>query len=196
MSDSSRISIAKEHRFIFLLSALTLLFIAAPIARELGPGTHPRLADVVVATAFATIVLAVVFAVSRSRLTELVALGLAIPAIGLKALHVWRESQWLAVVDHCVGILFLAYAIVVVLRFLFDSPRVTFGAICSVVAEQAQIKQRLPTNSTRTGLPLESAFRKPTLVMLVISDSPNIVNDAPSCAVHRFLSCVASDPLA
>lgn len=133
MSKGSTISNAKEHRFVFLLSALTLLFVAAPIVRELGPGLHPRLADGVVAAAFATIILSVVFAVSRSRLTELVALGLAIPAIGLQALHVWRGSQWVAVADHCVGIVFLTYAVVLVLRYLFDTSHVTLDMICASV---------------------------------------------------------------
>ena len=44
-----------------------------------------------------------------------------------------REYQWIAVVDQRVGMLFLTYAMVLVLTTLFNAPRIAFVMMCDSV---------------------------------------------------------------
>jgi hypothetical protein len=116
---------------LFLLAALTLLLISAPLVRTLGPGRHPMLAGIVFAVAFSAMLLAAVFAVGRSRRSNLLALLLAIPVIVLQVVRVWRESDSVAIAVHVVALLFLGYTVVLILKFLFATGRVSSDMICA-----------------------------------------------------------------
>ncbi len=124
-------AVVRQHRFTVLLGALALLIIGAPLVRALGPGTHPRLAEFVIPLLFTVVILASVFATGRSRTTEIIALSLAVPAVILQALQVWLATDGLAIAGHLVGILFLGYAIVLVLKYLFVTRRVSSDLICA-----------------------------------------------------------------
>ncbi len=129
-SDPARWTV-REHRFLFLLAALTLLLVSAPLVRTLGPERHPMLPGIVFAVAFSAMLLAAVFAVSRSRRSNLLALLLAIPVIVLQVVRVWRESDSVAIAAHVVGLLFLVYTVVLILKFLFTTGRVSSDMICA-----------------------------------------------------------------
>ncbi len=120
-----------QHRLAVLLCALTLLLVGAPFVRVFGPGAHPKLAALVILLLFVVVLLSAVFAVSRTRKTEIIALSLAVPAVVLQGLQTWLAMDGLALAGHILGILFLGYAIALVLKFLFVSHRVSSDMICA-----------------------------------------------------------------
>ena len=75
----------RERRFVLLLCALTLLIGSAPLVRAVGSGRHPVLARSVITSLFVLMLLSAVFAVSRSRTTQIIAILLAIPTINVKS---------------------------------------------------------------------------------------------------------------
>ncbi len=120
-----------RHRFAVLLSALALLLIGAPLVPVLGPGLHPRLASLIVPLLFTVMLLSVVLAVSRTRATEIIALSLAIPTVILQGLQPWLASDGLAMAGHIFGMLFLAYAIAIIMKRLFTDRRISGDMICA-----------------------------------------------------------------
>ena len=92
---------------------------------------NPRLAGLLIPLLFTVVLLSAVYAVSRTRATEITALSLAIPAVVLQGWHTWRGGEGLAIAGHILGILSLGYAIVIILKALFRSRRVTADMICA-----------------------------------------------------------------
>lgn len=121
----------REHRFILLLCALALLISCAPLARAVGQGRHPILVGSVITILFVLMLLSAVFAVSRSRTTEVIALLLAIPTIVMRGIMLWRASDLIVVSAHTIGIVFIAYTVVLILKLLFVADRVTADMICA-----------------------------------------------------------------
>ena len=121
----------RQHRFAVLLCALTLLLMGAPLVPVLGPGTHSELAAFVISLLFVVVLLSAVFAVSQTRATAIIALLLAIPAVILQGLQTWLATDGLEIAGHILGILILGYAVVLVLKFLFVSRRVSSDLICA-----------------------------------------------------------------
>lgn len=124
-------TVVLQHRFAVLLCALAVLLIGAPLVRMFQPGTHPKLADLVIPLLFTVVLLSAVSAVSRTRTTEIIALLLAIPAAVFQGLQTWFATDGFAIAGHILGILFLGYAIVLILKFLFASHRVSSDMICA-----------------------------------------------------------------
>ncbi|MCH7729056.1 MAG: hypothetical protein IH991_21625, partial [Planctomycetes bacterium] len=56
---------------------------------------------------------------------------LAIPVIVLQVVRVWREGDSVAIAAHVAGLLFLVYTVVLILKFLFSTGRVSYDMICA-----------------------------------------------------------------
>jgi hypothetical protein len=121
------------QRFVPLLAALTLLLLAAPVVRLLGTGTHPRLAQIVLNVTFVIMLLSALFAISRSRLTTIVAVLLAAPAIVLQLLNLFIEGDSIELAKGISGIAALSYTVIVILVFLFATDRASVATICAAV---------------------------------------------------------------
>ncbi len=121
----------REHRFALLLCALAVLLIGAPLVQESRSEMPTKLADMVFPILFAAMLLSAVFAVSRTRATKVIALLLAIPATLLQGLEVWVATDGFGIAGNLLGILFLGYAVVLILKFVFMSPRITTDMICA-----------------------------------------------------------------
>ena len=121
-----------RYRFTVLLATLALLMVAVPIADALalGSGIHYIATGVIVLT-----LVAAVQAVSTSRRAVIVTALLALPAIilnGLRELSHFNEafeSPAFRTAAGVCGIVFLGYIIVLSLRHLFRSRRVTTNMI-------------------------------------------------------------------
>lgn len=124
-------SFVLQNRFAVLLCALTLLLLGAPLVSVFGPGTHPKLAALVILLLFVAVLLSAIFAVSKTRTTEIIALSFAIPAVVLQGLQTWLARDGLAIAGHILGILFLSYAVLLILKFLFAARRVSSDMICA-----------------------------------------------------------------
>jgi hypothetical protein len=121
------------QRFVLLLGALTLLLLAAPVARPLGAGAHPRLAQTVLNITFAVLLLSALFAVSRSRLTTIIAVLLAAPASVLQVLSLFVGGDGIELAKGITGIAALGYTVMVILAFLFTTDRVSPATICAAI---------------------------------------------------------------
>ena len=119
----------RRHRFDILLVALTLLLLSAPVVHTLRPLSHPVLAGTTVTVLFSVMLLSAVFAVCQSRRTVVVALSLAVPTIILQAIGVSLRWDGIVIPNHVLGISFLAYSIVLIIRFLFVNERITANMI-------------------------------------------------------------------
>jgi hypothetical protein len=123
-----------RHRFGLLFAALLLFFALTPLAHQVWGEPDPAQPYLLDGLLFFLVLAAVVVSVSQRRRQTLVALGLGLPAALLGLLHLLVASDLVAVAHHAFAGTFLAYAIGVILRFLFASPRVTldtlFASLC------------------------------------------------------------------
>jgi hypothetical protein len=120
----------RRHRFVVLLCALILLLALSPVARALGPRSQSD-SGIGFTVLFAAMLLAAVFAVSRSRATQTIAIALAVPVVVLRGLNTWLQHDGIAIVHHVLSILFLGYVVALLLRVLFVRRSVTADTICA-----------------------------------------------------------------
>ena len=118
-----------QHRFALLLAALILLLILTPAVRLIGHGSI--LVRVLLTATFAVMLLSAAFADSQSRRTVFIALSLVVPTITLQGLGLLLEREGIVIVNHVLGIVFLCYTVIVMLRYLFACERVTSDTICA-----------------------------------------------------------------
>lgn len=121
------------HRFLFLLQAIVLLLMAVPVLDALRDRVPIRLAGIVLAALFVLVQLAAVYAVSRRRITIIVAVTLAAPLIAVQLLSLFLQGEGLRLAYHVLGIAFLGQSIAVVTRFLFERQRVTALMVSAAV---------------------------------------------------------------
>lgn len=118
-----------KHRFTFLLAALLLLLLLAPVVQVFSDKGDGNWGAGAVAFLFALVLLTAVPAVSNTRGVTVVAIALAIPSIVLRMIDVASPSYVFRFAHHVFEILFLTYAIVLIVRYLFVSDRVTLNTV-------------------------------------------------------------------
>jgi hypothetical protein len=118
-----------QQRFTFLLAALLLLLLVAPVAQTLYSRGYVSAGPGLLALLFAAVLLAALPAVGRSRTTIAIALALAAPAIVLRVVDVLTQNRAVRVGHHAFGILFVGLAIALILRYLFTTKRVTLNTV-------------------------------------------------------------------
>lgn len=118
-----------QHRFVILLGALGFLLLAAPLALDLGPAAHPEYARIVMTLIFVVTLLSAMLAACQSRLTVLIAVSLAVPAVAVKAVSLAVDRPAVQLLEHLLGMLLLGYVMLVLLRYLFVQDRVTVNTI-------------------------------------------------------------------
>ena len=114
--------------------ALTSLSMAAEAGIALANSAMTATAMVaamVIIRLFVLMLLSAVFAVSRSRTTQIIAILLAIPMIVLEGIKVSSGSVLTVVLAYIVAIILIAYTVVLVLKFLFVADRITLDMICA-----------------------------------------------------------------
>lgn len=89
------------------------------------------LARLAVAVLFVAMVLSAVYAVSDSRRSTMVSLWLAIPTVIVDACYVGLPWLGMEVAAWLLNIVFLGYAVVVLLKHLFTTRRVTLNTIAA-----------------------------------------------------------------
>ena len=118
-----------ESRFAVLLFALLSLFLTVPIMQMLESRISPVLIRLIIGIVFVALVVAAVYAVSQSRKTRRTAAILAAPTVLLEALDVMSYGQPVHIAGHAFTMLFLGFTIVIILRYVFESERVTANSI-------------------------------------------------------------------
>ena len=118
-----------EHRFTFLLAALLLLLLLAPVAPVLDSMKRPGLGAGLVAVLFTLVLLAAVPAVGRTRKTVGIAMALVAPSIVLRSIDLVTHNEALRPAHLVCGSLYLVFVAALILKYLFRMQRVTFNAV-------------------------------------------------------------------
>jgi voltage-gated potassium channel Kch len=127
------LALMRAHRFDILLGALVLLLLSAPVVRVLAAVLHPQLALFTLSTAFGLVLLSAVFAVNQDRRSVMFALTLAVPGFFLHELDALFGGDAMLGASHLFSGTFLAYTILLILRFVFASRRVDYNTICAAL---------------------------------------------------------------
>ena len=127
MTSSERFrSWIKENRFLILLAMLLILLMAAPLAPLLR---RPLLVGLVINLSLSMIVVSAFFAASRGRVILIIVLCIAV--IGIKGLFLWLGGTSVQMLDGVATIGFLLLMIVLTLRHVFTSQRVTSDTVAA-----------------------------------------------------------------
>ena len=141
-----------QHRFTVLLVALLLLMLTAPAVQVLRERGHGDWAGALITLLTGLVLLAAVPAVSRTRGTIVIAVVLVGPAIVLRALDVVRQNDAVEAAHLVSGLLFFAFAIVLIIRHLIEAQDVTLNTIsaslCAYMAMPRVPRNRTPRIST------------------------------------------------
>lgn len=118
-----------KGRFLFLLVTILIFLGVAPFLAEY---VHLLLlADIF----FSIILMAAIYAVSESRRQTMTALILGVPMLAALWLKIMYRSEWMMVASSVLIILFFAYIVVILLKFIFNAPRVSRNVIyASIIA--------------------------------------------------------------
>ena len=128
------LSFMRQHRFAVLLFAIVLMFCYGPIAELFVPRLKGVAARVLVGITFTFLLLSAVLSVAEGKKTIRHVLLLAIPAIICELLDVTMFRSETHVISHATSLLFLSYVLMVLIKFIFSSERVTtntlFASMC------------------------------------------------------------------
>lgn len=116
-----------------LLATLVVLLVVATFVGRHGPQSFPRLPQLVTAALFVAVVIAAVATVSESRRRIAVAGCLAAPLVAAWLANVALDVRWLDFAQPILGILFVGYAVVVIVLHLFRPQRVTANMIAASI---------------------------------------------------------------
>lgn len=118
-----------EHRFTLLLATLFLLLLLTPAVHELRDRDGGIWGTGLVALLFTLVVVAAVSAICRTRKTMAFAIVLAGPAILLRVVDLFFQNDLAEATHLLTGALFVAFAIVLILKYLFEANRISLNAI-------------------------------------------------------------------
>ena len=119
------------HRFAVLLCVLILLMLASPIAKAMRtPALFSRL---VILSCVIFMLIAALFAISRSRRQLIVAGILSVPTLLLQVVDVFHEHPHLRGWAHVLMIIFLGYVVIMIIKALFQQRRITGDMLCASI---------------------------------------------------------------
>src|SRR5216684_3825295 len=111
-----------------LLIALLLLFICAPFVEEIEGGHY------ILSLLFSLVLLAAVLAVADRKRVLVIAIVLAIPAIGGRWINHFRPDLVPPAVFLISGLILIAFVVGNLLRFVLRAPSVTVEVLCASIS--------------------------------------------------------------
>ncbi len=120
------LAIWRRHRYALLLGSLLLLMLSTPGVHTLRV---PGLARMAMTGLFVIMLLSAAVTVCDGRISALIALGLAVPALVFSALKLLTDWPPVVVLGDLFDIAFMGFTVTIALRFLFRADRVTHGTI-------------------------------------------------------------------
>jgi len=118
------------HRFsmVHFLIAFALLFFFFPFVEEIKGG------DIIVSLLLSLVLLSAVFAVANRRRTLIVALLLAVPAVGGRWINHFRPHLVPPAIFLVAGLALIAFVVVNLLRFVWRAPSVNIEVLCASIS--------------------------------------------------------------
>ncbi|WP_455365606.1 potassium channel family protein [Kaarinaea lacus] len=127
-------NLAHEDPFLLLFISLIVFYLGAPLIRALAGGQHTLLSDSVIAILFMTFMLTAIFTVSKTRRSKVIGIAFAIPVGILSAGQILTETAVAEFMYQALAISYLCYAIVLIMKYVFDQQPVIankiFAALC------------------------------------------------------------------
>ncbi len=117
----------KLDRFLFLLVALTIYIGIAPFIRE-----YIKL-HLFLTIAFSAILISVVYAISHTKRQAILVTFVVVPMLVLNWLLFWIKIPTVFTATHLSDILFLAFTIAMILRFIIQADHVTRDVLFAAV---------------------------------------------------------------
>ena len=111
-----------------LLIALALLFIAAPVVEDIKGG------ELIVPILFSLVLLAGVLAVADRKSVLVIALVLAVPAVGGRWINHFRPDLVPVAVFLVAGLILIIFVVAHLLRFILRAPSVTTEVLCASIS--------------------------------------------------------------
>jgi hypothetical protein len=124
------LKVLRFRRFstVQLLIALGLLFTAAPVVEEIKGG------ELIVPILFSLVLLAGVLAVADRKSVLVIALVLAVPAVGGRWINHFRPDLVPVAVFLVAGLFLVAFVVANLLRFVLRAPSVTVEVLCASIS--------------------------------------------------------------
>jgi len=122
-----------QHRFVILLCSLVALVVAAPVTHLIIPDTYPKIAEVMMLMIFTWVLVSAVLAVTKTRVSMILAIGLASPIVLFQSLYFWLEITGFLILYHLFGLVFIGYVIAVIFKALFTDRKVTINTISAAL---------------------------------------------------------------
>lgn len=122
-----------RDRFLYLLFGIVLLLVTAPFIDKLTTPEHELLPHLVMGVVFVLMLLSAVVAVSETWRQVALAALCAVPAIVLWFVDPKFESIAITLAQIACGMAFMAYVIVMIVRWLFTVERVTYNTIAAAL---------------------------------------------------------------
>ena len=124
----------RHYRFGILLAALLGMLLYGPLIELISPQLPPVATRFTFGIIFGWLTISAVFAVSTRRQTPLVALILGITALLAEMIDVTLAREETHVLANTLGILFLTYIVIVMLKFILQQTRIStdtiFASLC------------------------------------------------------------------
>ncbi len=118
-------------RFPLLLASLAALLLVAPFVGDPDVQARGGAPNIVLGLLYMTMLMAAAYAASRSRATVIAAWCLVTPELLLWLADLATGPNWLAIPRHAMGIVFVGYVVILMLRYLFSTNRVTTDTIAA-----------------------------------------------------------------
>ena len=120
------LAVLRRHRYAVLLGSLLLLMLSTPGVHTLGVGWVARLT---MTGLFVIVLLSATVTVCEGRISALIAVWLAVPALVFHLFKLAVDWSTVVVLGDLFDIVFLGFTVAIGLRFLFRTDRVTHGTI-------------------------------------------------------------------
>ena len=118
-------------RFPLLLVSLAALILVSPFLGNPDVPSRAGVPEILLGLLFMTMLLAAAYAASRSRATVIAAWCLLTPELLLWLIDLSTGPNWVAIPRLAMGIVFVGYVVILMLRYLFSTDRVTTDTIAA-----------------------------------------------------------------
>ncbi len=122
-----------RNRFAILLGFMVLYLLALPVLSRIDSPDDETLVSMLFRLIFAGMLLAAVFAVAKNRRGAIIATVLALPALAIQLVPSANAPDPTLVLRSLLGMLFLSYVALVLLRLVFTTGIVTVDTICASI---------------------------------------------------------------
>ncbi|WP_455200536.1 potassium channel family protein [Kaarinaea lacus] len=127
-------SLTHEHRFALLFFSLILFFLGSPLITIILGEEKSLWSDAIIAALYMVFMLTAIFTVSKAKISKIIGVAFAIPVAIMSVGQIITETAVTDIIFQVLAICYLCYAIVLIMKYIFDQQRVDankiFAALC------------------------------------------------------------------